>query len=216
MRILIADDDLASGRLLESILTRRGHDVVLTVNGTAAWKILQHPDPPAIALLDWLMPGYDGLQLCRMARALSDTRPIYLILLTSTHRKEDIYEGLEAGADDYMTKPFDLNEFLARLHVGVRLVQLQQKLAQRVRDLDDAVSRVKLLQGLLPICCYCKNIRDDQNYWRQVEHYISDNSDLRFSHGICPDCYKKVVEPQLAAAGIAAPGPVRNPQQEST
>jgi CheY-like chemotaxis protein len=205
MRILIADDDLASGRLLEAILARRGYEVVVARDGKEAWEILQRADAPPIAVLDWLMPGYDGVQLCRMVRGLRDARPIYLILLSGNDRKEDVSEGLEAGADDYITKPFDRNEFLARLKVGARIVQLQQSLAARVDELEEAVTRVSLLQGLLPICCYCKNIRDDKNYWRQVEHYISDNTDVRFSHGICPDCYKKVVEPQLAAAGITVP-----------
>ncbi len=205
MKILIADDDLASARLLESILVRRQYEVIVASDGKTAWKILQQSDAPSIAVLDWLMPGYDGLQICRKLRSADHTRPIYIILLTSNNRKEDISEGLEAGADDYMTKPFDRNEFLARIKTGVRIVQLQQNLANRVSELEEAITRVKFLQGLLPICCYCKNIRDDKNYWRQVEHYIADNSDVRFSHGICPDCYQKVIEPQLAAAGIAGP-----------
>jgi CheY-like chemotaxis protein len=204
MKILIADDDLASARLLEAMLVRRGFEVVIVHDGLAAWEILQQAESPSIAILDWLMPGHDGLELCRLLRRGPNPRPIYLILLTSNNRKQDISEGLQAGADDYITKPFDRDEFFARLQSGIRIVQLQQSLAHRVSELEEAVSRVKLLQGLLPICCYCKSVRDDKNYWRQVEHYIAETSDLRFSHGICPDCYKKVVEPQLTAAGIGA------------
>jgi sigma-B regulation protein RsbU (phosphoserine phosphatase) len=89
------------------------------------------------------------------------------------------------------------------LQTGVRIVQLQQNLEKRVTELENALAQVNHLSGLLPICCYCKNIRDDQNYWQRVEDYVSANTEVRFSHGICPNCYKAVVEPQLAQAGIA-------------
>jgi CheY-like chemotaxis protein len=106
-------------------------------------------------------------------------------------------------------------ELAARLGVGIRVLGLQQQLALRVRELTEAAARVKQLQGLLPICCYCKSVRDDQNYWRRVEDYLRAHSDLRFSHGICPDCYQQVVQPQLAAAATPArsqePG-VRGPE----
>ena len=106
-------------------------------------------------------------------------------------------EGLEAGADDYMTKPFNPRELRARLHVGVRVVQLQKALLERFQQLEDAVRSVKQLQGLLPICSYCKKIRNDRNYWEQVDAYISRHSEAQFSHGICPDCYQAHLMPQL-------------------
>jgi CheY-like chemotaxis protein len=202
MKILIADDDVTSRRLLEATLQRRGFHVVVTTDGLAAWEHLHAPDGPPIAIVDWVMPGLDGLELCRKVRAAALPRPLYLMVLTGNNRKQDITAGLQAGADDYIVKPFDRDELAARVQVGVRLVQLQQHLADRVQELEAAMSRVKLLHGLLPMCCYCKNIRDDQNYWRQVEHYIAAHSDVRFSHGICPDCYKNVIEPQLAEASI--------------
>jgi DNA-binding response OmpR family regulator len=202
MKILIADDDPTTCRLLGATLKRLGYDVVVTVDGLAALDQLQTPDAAPIAILDWLMPGLDGLELCRQLRAAPSQRPLYIILLTGNNRKQDITKGLQAGADDYIVKPFDREELHARVQVGIRLVQLQQSLADRVRELEAALSRVKLLHGLLPICCYCKSIRDDQNYWQRVEHYIAADSDVRFSHGICPDSDKKVIEPQLVAAGI--------------
>ena len=209
MNILIADDDSLTCRLVEATLTRRGYDVVATGDGLDAWVKLQAPDAPRLAILDWMMPGLDGLELCRRLRAEGDQRPFYLILLTANTRKQDVSEGLRAGADDYVTKPFDHDELVARVQVGARLVALQQALADRVSELEAALAHVKLLHGLLPICCYCKNVRDDKNYWRQVEHYLAAHSDVRFSHGICPDCYAKVVEPQLAAAGIPVAGEPR-------
>ena len=96
-----------------------------------------------------------------------------------------------------MAKPFDHRELRARLQVGVRMLELQTSLAERVRQLEDALARVKRLQGLLPICSYCKRVRNDQNYWQQVEAYITERSEAAFSHGICPDCYENVVRPEL-------------------
>src|SRR5439155_4831059 len=122
-----------------------------------------------------------------------------------------IVTGLQAGADDYITKPFDRGELQARLQVGRRIVELQKGLADRVRELEAALSRVRQLQGLLPICAWCKKIRDDQNYWHQVETYIGSHSDARFSHGICPDCLKTVMEKvdRASSGTVAAPPPGR-------
>jgi DNA-binding response OmpR family regulator len=113
---------------------------------------------------------------------------MYLILLTARHSKEDMVAGLDAGADDFLVKPFDPEELRARLHVGVRVVTLQERLADRVAELEAAITTVKQLRGLIPICSYCKRIRSDKNDWEQLETYISEHSDAEFSHGICPPC----------------------------
>src|SRR4029434_1546856 len=97
----------------------------------------------------------------------------------------------------YIVKPFEREELHARVQVGFRMLELQAALADRVRELEEALARVKQLQGLLPICSYCKKVRDDQNYWQQVETYIEGHSDAQFTHGICPDCRQKFVEPEL-------------------
>lgn len=166
-------------------------------DGTQAWEALQAKDAPQVAVLDWLMPGMDGIEICRQIRKRPQPRPTYLILLTARRGQEDKIHGLQAGADDYITKPFDHEELRARVQVGFRVLELQVTLAERVRELEEALSRVKMLQGLLPICSYCKKIRNDRNYWQQVEGYISDHSEAQFSHGICPDCYARIVQPEL-------------------
>ncbi|RMF88780.1 MAG: DNA-binding response regulator [Nitrospinota bacterium] len=198
MHILIAEDDPISCLLLETTLRNWGYEVTVTANGNEAWQVIQQPDPPLLAILDWMMPGMDGLEVCQKVRATPRLQHLYLLLLTAKNRPEDIVAGLEAGADDYITKPFNREELRARVRAGIRIVELQQRLTQRVQALEEALSQVKQLQGLLPICTYCKKIRDDQNYWQQVEDYIARHSEVRFSHAICPRCYENVVKPELA------------------
>ncbi len=197
MRILIAEDDPISRRVLESSLIKLGYDVISTSDGIAACEILQSPDAPRLAILDWMMPELDGVEVCKIVRAIPTDSPPYIILLTAKTSKDSIVEGLESGADDYVTKPFDRAELRARLQVGRRILELQTILSERVRELETALSQVKQLQGLVPICSYCKKIRDDQNYWQKVETYLSTRTEARFSHGICPDCFESVVQREL-------------------
>jgi DNA-binding response OmpR family regulator len=197
VRILIAEDDAVSRRVLEATLAKWGYEVVVTTDGLQAYEALTQPGAPSLAVLDWMMPGMDGSEVCRRVRQGGNDRLMYLVLLTAKGRKEDIVEGLTAGADDYVVKPVDRSELKARLNVGERILRLQAELATRVKELELALSKVKLLQGLLPICCYCKKIRDDQNYWRQVEAYIGTHSEAQFTHAICPECREKIIEPEL-------------------
>jgi sigma-B regulation protein RsbU (phosphoserine phosphatase) len=197
MKVLIADDDAVCRRMLQVHLLQWGYEAAVASDGETAWRVLNGIDPPSLAILDWMMPVIDGVELCRRVRAAPRATPAYLILLTACGGNESVVTGLEAGADDYVTKPFHSDELRARLRVGVRVVELQTSLAERVSDLECALARVKLLQGLLPICSYCKKIRGDSNYWQQVEGYIFEHSEAQFSHGICPDCYEKVVKPEL-------------------
>jgi phosphoserine phosphatase RsbU/P len=193
MRILIAEDEPVSRRLLQKSLETWGYQAVVCTDGAEALAVLEEADAPAVAVLDWMMPGLDGPEICRRIRESGSPRQPYLILLTGRARTQDVVTGLKAGADDYMTKPVDREELEARLGVATRVVQLQQRLADRVAELELALSRVRQLQGLLPICSYCKRVRDDKNYWNQVEHYIGEQLDVRFSHGICPSCLDTVL-----------------------
>jgi sigma-B regulation protein RsbU (phosphoserine phosphatase) len=195
--ILIAEDEPVSRLRLETTLQRSGFECISVENGAEAWRVLQTESPPNLMILDWMMPELDGVEVIRRLRNSPTCFGAYVILLTGRNSRSDVVSGLEAGADDYITKPFDPAELLARVQVGVRGVNLREALASRVRELEQALSRVRRLQGLLPICSYCKKIRDDRNYWRQVESYISEHSEAAFSHGICPDCYQRVVAAQL-------------------
>lgn len=198
MSILIADDDPVHRRLVEMALQARGLEVVGCRDGDEAWDRLQEPGAPELAVLDWMMPGLDGPEICRRLRQRRDAAaPTYVILLTANDRVEQIVAGLDAGADDYVTKPCRLPELVARVRVGLRVVELQRALARRVAELEDALARVKQLQGLLPICAYCKRIRNDQDYWDQVEIYISRHADVQFSHGVCPECFERVMREEV-------------------
>ena len=130
VKILIADDDLTSRLVLSGVLKKYGHEVVVTMDGAEAWDAMQRPDAPTIAILDWMMPGLAGVDVCRRVRGLQSDQPPYLILLTSKGEKADIVAGLEAGADDYLAKPFDPGELRARVDVGRRIIELQARLLE--------------------------------------------------------------------------------------
>ncbi len=180
MRILIADDDRMSTLMLTRTLEGWGFEVVVAHDGASAWERITDAAPPALAVVDWEMPGLNGIELCQRIRSTPMPSPIYVILLTARTSRKDLVAGLEAGADDYLTKPFDPDELRARIHVGQRTLGL--------------IASIKRLTGLLPICSYCKRIRSDDDYWEQVESYITDHTDALFSHGICPSCLVKAME----------------------
>ena len=190
MKILIVEDNNASLNLLNATLTKLGHDVIATEDGREAWGVFQL-EHISIIISDWMMPDIDGLELCRMIRAENRTRYTYIILLTALEGKGSYLVGMDAGADDFITKPFDIEQLAARLRVAERILQLQ--------------SEVKQLEGLLPICMYCKKIHDDQypednrEGWVPVEQYVASRTDASFSHGICPVCYETHVKPELDA-----------------
>jgi DNA-binding response OmpR family regulator len=188
MRLLLAEDEPTTRCVLESLLVTWGYEVESVADGTEAFACFQRPSPPRLALLDWMMPGMEGVELCRKVRDMGLMPPPYLILLTSRTRKPDVVEGLRAGANDYLAKPCNNEELQARLAIGKRMVELQTTLADRVKELQDALSHIKRLQGILPICMHCHRIRTDQASWQRIEKYISEHSEATFSHDLCPEC----------------------------
>lgn len=205
MRILIAEDDPVSRSILENLLRKWAYEVTTTLDGAAAWNALQEPDAPSLAILDVMMPSVDGLEICRRLRRAPSSISPYIILLTGNHGVREIVKGIEAGADDYLTKPYDFDELRVRVQVGARIVELQTNLAERISQFEIALGHVKQLQGILPICSYCKKIRNDLDYWQNVETYVADHSLAEFSHGICPACYETTVKPQLELILLSPP-----------
>jgi DNA-binding response OmpR family regulator len=188
MQVLIAEDDPISGKLLELNLQREGYSVLSTADGGEAWAALTAEGAPKLAILDWMMPVMDGVEICRRLRADESRGYVYVIILTAKNRREDRAEGFRAGADDYLIKPFEVQELRARVAVGKRIIELQCALEARVAELRDALGHVKQLQGLLPICMHCKKIRDDEHTWHQLETYIERHSHAAFTHSLCNDC----------------------------
>jgi phosphoserine phosphatase RsbU/P len=189
--VLISDDEPVDRRHLEALLESWGYTVLATSDGLEALEIWR-VERPELAIIDWLMPGLDGLTLCRTVRGKPELGNPYIIILTARTTTEDVVVGLGAGADDFLKKPFEQAELRARLAVGERVLELQAGLAQRVAELEEALSQVKLLQGIIPICMYCKQVRNEREYWEKVEEYVTKRSAARFSHGICPECMRRV------------------------
>jgi PleD family two-component response regulator len=190
MKILIAEDEKTSRTILEKTLIKAGHQVIAVEDGIKALDSIQK-EVPDMLITDWMMPDLDGLELCHRVRDLNLLSYVYIILWTALTQKENIIRGLDAGADDYITKPFDRTELLARVRAGERIIQLEKSLRQKNKELSETLAQVKQLKGLLPICMFCKKIRNDENYWQKVEDYIGQHSEVDFSHGICPECYEK-------------------------
>jgi two-component system cell cycle response regulator len=143
MRILIADDSIVSRHLLDATLRKWGYEVVIACDGNEAWNILQSEDAPKIAILDWVMPGSTGPEVCRRVRANAKEKDIYtyILLLTSKSQREDLIEGMESGADDYLTKPFDQHELKVRLRPGMRIIELQQELITAREELREQATK---------------------------------------------------------------------------
>jgi len=199
LQVLVADDEPVSRSVVGAMLRKAGYAVMYAPDGEEAWQRLDAANPPSIALLDWEMPGLQGPEVIQRIRAKNSQTPTYVILLTSRDSSADIVQGLRGGADDYVTKPAHEDELIARVSVGARVVQLQAALAERVRSLEEALANVQTLQTLLPMCAYCKSVRNDQNYWEKVETYFSQHSGVAFTHSYCPSCYERFVRPQIEA-----------------
>jgi sigma-B regulation protein RsbU (phosphoserine phosphatase) len=190
MKILIAEDDAISRKILQTILIKDGYDVVAVEDGLKALESLQK-ETPDMLITDWMMPDLDGVELSRQVRALKLPSYVYIVLLTALTEKQRIIEGLVAGADDYVTKPYDKTELLARVKAGKRVIQLEKTLLQKNQELSQALAQVKQLKGIVPICMHCKKIRNDKNYWQQVEEYVAEHTEADFSHSICPECLEE-------------------------
>lgn len=182
LAVLIVDDDAVMRAKLSALLSAAGYAVHTAKNGREAWDQLQRTRIPVV-ISDWNMPDLDGIELCRRLRARRYDPYVYYMIITSRGGREQYLAGMSAGADDFIEKPVDPAVLQARLAVAERMLGLHRELQR--------------LEGLLSICSYCKHIRDDGEQWRSLESYIEARSDAQFSHGICPECYTKYVEPQF-------------------
>jgi DNA-binding response OmpR family regulator len=173
MKLLIAEDDAFFRRLLRQILERE-YEITVAEDGARALDVLQGEDGPRLALIDWVMPFMTGPQVCRKIRE-AELPGRYLMILTAKNSPADILSGLRAGADDYVTKPFDPEELRARVRVGKRVVELQGELQARVELLRQSQEREREMSRLLPICPRCHRVRADASYWLDVERYVEQH-----------------------------------------
>jgi CheY-like chemotaxis protein len=183
MKILAAEDDRASRAILRRQLAGLGHEVIPAASGEEAWA-LWRTHRPAVVVSDWRMPKLDGLELCRRLRAQGEDEYVYFILLTASGASaRNRRLAAAAGVDDFLTKPADVSELWMRLRVAERILRYTR--------------RVNRLEELMPMCSYCKKVRDDRNYWQQIESYLNERTGAEVSHSVCPECYARVVMPEL-------------------
>jgi DNA-binding response OmpR family regulator len=183
MKVLTVEDDAVSRAVLRKSLERLGHQVIEAHNGEEAWKAWLI-EKPRVVVSDWQMPILDGLNLCRRFRTQHETEYVYFILLTGKGDSgNNRRAAAEAGVDDFLTKPVDLSALWMRLRVAERILRY--------------TTQVHRLEEMMPMCSYCKKIRDDQNYWQQIESYINERTGTEISHSVCPECYQRVVVPEL-------------------
>lgn len=190
-RVLVADDERAMRMTLTYALEKAGFDVVSVADGTSVRELMLSDSPPQVLLLDWNMPGATGPELCRWIRTQTVLASCYIVLVTARDTPEDLVEGLGAGADDFVRKPVLPVEVVARVRAGRRLAQLQANLAARLTELETALSEVRQLRGLIPICAHCHSIRSGAEHWLKLESYIEQHSEATFSHSICDACMEK-------------------------
>lgn len=183
MNVLAVEDDLVARRVLRQALEKLGHTVIEAADGEEALDVLAR-ESVRVVVSDWLMPRRDGLQLCEAIRARPSDDYVYFILLTSqSATQENRHAAADAGVDDFLNKPLDFNELWMRLRVAERILAY--------------ATQVRQLEAFIPMCSYCKKVRDDQNYWQQIESYINERTGTDISHSVCPECYKRVVIPEL-------------------
>jgi sigma-B regulation protein RsbU (phosphoserine phosphatase) len=190
MRIQIVEDDPIAATLLSASLQALGHTPSLAVTGSDGWDQFRQA-PSRVVISDWMMPGMDGLELCRRIRGAGGDYTYFILLSNLSASGENLDQAMAAGVDDFLAKPAKVTELKARLHVAERILNY----ATQVRQLEE----------IIPICGYCRKLRDDQNYWSQVEEYIGRQTGSSFSHGVCPDCYDKVIVPQMKDLGVEPP-----------
>jgi sigma-B regulation protein RsbU (phosphoserine phosphatase) len=197
VKILVAEDDAMTRLALSKNLEKWGHEAIAVDNGKQAMAELDGPDPPRLAILDWIMPEMEGVEICRALRQKENSPLIYTILLTIKQEKDDIVQALDCGAHDFLSKPVHVGELRGRIDVGVRLISAEDRILRyageietKNSELEKALAEIKTLRGFIPICSNCKKIRDDEGYWQQIEQYIQARSQAEFSHSICPECMK--------------------------
>ncbi len=191
MKILIAEDEYTTRLMVQVCLENWGYSIEGVEDGNTAWDIITQKNPPQIAVLDWEMPGISGIELCKKIKRLERSSPIHVILLTARDSENDISKGFEAGADDYITKPFNDDELRARIRVAERIVTIQSSLSGSLEELREALDLVQSFEEPVAVCSKCQKIGAFDGSWRTPEKLLEYPVDPRFIQLDCRDCNKK-------------------------
>jgi sigma-B regulation protein RsbU (phosphoserine phosphatase) len=190
MKILLAEDDPIATAVIDAALRKLGHEVQQASDGPSAWALFANSQA-RLVVSDWVMPGFDGLEFCRRIRERGGDYTYFILLSNLSTSGGNLERAVAGGVDDFLNKPVNVDELRLRLHVAERILNY--------------ATQVRQLESFIPICTYCKKVRNDKNYWDQIETYINAHTGSQFSHGVCPECYDRVLVPQMRAAGITPP-----------
>lgn len=196
--VLIVDDFYQNIRIVANILKKENYQMTFAQTGKSALECTEAKNFDLI-LLDIVLPSMNGYEVCKVLKKNSETKDIPVIFLTGKTDTESILKGFEIGASDYVTKPFNESELLARVKTHLKLKksrdiqnQLISEKEKLISELQKALEEIRTLRGFIPICASCKKIRNDEDYWEQVDVYVQKRTEAKFSHGLCPSCAKKL------------------------
>ena len=182
-RVHIVEDDKTTRKLLENVTSLLGYETVSYEDGQDAWDAFRLTQPKVV-ISDWKLPGKDGLELCRMLRQqMSDSYTYFILVSAQKRSRSNLQQAIEAGVDDFLKKPISSEEIWNRLRVAERILNF--------------TAQVRKLESLIPICCYCKKVRNDGDLWEQIEQYVNERTGADFTHSICPNCMETHVRPQM-------------------
>jgi DNA-binding response OmpR family regulator len=198
LKILVTDDDPDLRMVATTILEKAGYEILEATTGQECLDTVRKFRPDLV-LLDVMLPDISGIDVCMQIKADTQLQTSVILLSGVLVSSEYQAEGLNVGADGYITRPVSNKELLARVHSMARIILAEEKLREKERDqeklimkLQEALAEIKTLRGFIPICAACKKIRDDEGYWNRLEEYISQRTDAVFSHGLCPECADKM------------------------
>lgn len=199
-KILIADDDAVTRKMLVFFLEKAGFEVIVCHNGLEAWEALI-TSGARLAILDWIMPGVSGVELCRQLRARSGQPYVYMILLTIKSNQQDLAEAFNSGADDFLIKPINQDLLMHRIQIGQNILSREHLWERKVNSLEQMNLDLATRRKLIPICAYCKKVKNDHEHWQQVESYLHEQAGINFTHGVCPECLGELVDPDNSPSG---------------
>jgi CheY-like chemotaxis protein len=195
VKLLIAEDDRMSSRLMQAVLKDLDLEILTAVDGQEALDAIED-ESPAMIMLDWMLPGVSGLEICQKVRQRNLAERPYIVMVTFRDKGDDVVAAFEAGADDYITKPIHPRQLLARVTGALRLVLREHALVHEQAALQTALASLRNMPPLVPICSCCRRVSDGEDNWLSADRYLSVRAGVQFTHGLCPTCAPRLMEPK--------------------